>query len=173
MFKLLKNSITGLAMCCTVAISTSGYASTDGCSIFNESQRALLQAAYEQGKPRNYGYSLAAMAWKESSAGVQPINWNDPSFGPYHALIKTVSNRYKAKDQYEEFALASRLMHDFKFASEAAMDELDFWNKVHKGNWMKIWQGYNGGYSNSRDSKTHANNIAGKVRFLIANKCVI
>lgn len=148
------------------------YAMSQVCTkTFNQSQLNIMQKSYNAGKIKDYGWTLAAMSWQESSAGNKPLNWDDPSFGIFHANIKTVSARYKAKDQYEEFALATRLMYDFDFAVEAAVAELDYWKKVHKGNWGRMWGSYNAGW-NKANGEIHTQRILKKIQFLKKNKCI-
>lgn len=143
------------------------------CSVFSEDQLNTMKNALVAGSEHDYGWTLAAMAWRESSAGAKPLNWADPSFGPFHNNIKTVSKRYGAKDQFEEFALASRLMYDFDFAVEAAVAELDYWKKIHKGNWRKMWASYNGGWNwRGKAPQSYQNDIAKKINFLKVNGCL-
>lgn len=61
---------------------------------FSPKQKAVLLKAYEYGAPHDLGYTLAAIAWKESCAGEYRMNFQDPSAGIYHAhlpgLIKKI-----------------------------------------------------------------------------------
>jgi hypothetical protein len=156
----------------TFLVSTNASAMGEVCTkTFNLEQLELMQASYDAGKTHDYGWTLAAMAWQESSAGEKPLNWSDPSFGPFHANIKTVSKRYGAETQYEEFYLASELMFNFEFAVEAAVAELDYWKKIHKGDWNKMWGGYNAGWNKSA-GEVHAQRIINKISFLKRNKCI-
>lgn len=152
----------------TASAHTIGKACT---TKFNMEQLELIQASYDAGKKHDYGWTLAAMAWQESSAGVKPLNWNDPSFGPFHANIKSVSNRFGAKNQHEEFFLAQELMYNFNFAVEAAVAELDYWKKIRKGNWRKMVMSYNAG-GNMSAGQAHLNKIITKIQFLKSNNCV-
>lgn len=157
----------GIAM--SVPMKANAGMFNNKCDIFSSSQLITLQQAYYSGEKYDYGWTLAAMAWRESSAGVKPINWSDPSFGPFHALITTVSKRYGAVTPLDELELANRLVYDFDFAVEAAVSELDYWKEVHHGNWRKIWASYNGGWKGNQE---YATDIAKKIRFLQNNKCI-
>ena len=143
------------------------------CSIFSNEQIHVMQDALIAGTPHNYGWTLAAIAWQESSAGDQLVNWADPSFGVFAINIKYAAKRYNAKTSLEQLELANRLVYDFEFSVEAAVAELDYWNKIHKGNWRKMWQSYNGGFSGSSASKRYSDDIAKKIRFLQVNGCLI
>ena len=41
-------------------------------------------------------------------------------------------------------------MNDVGFATANAIIELEYWRKVHKDNWIKIWSSYNTGFSYRR-----------------------
>jgi len=58
-------------------------------------QETVMKKAYHLGEPFNYGYTLAAIAWKESACGVYMINLQDPAAGVFHNNINTVMARHK------------------------------------------------------------------------------
>ena len=43
-------------------------------------------------------------------------------------------------------------MNDVGFATANAIIELEYWRKVHKDNWIKIWSSYNTGFSYRSDT---------------------
>ena len=140
---------------------------------FTTEQQVVMQDAYDYGKPRGYGWTMAAMAWQETSAGDQMINWSDPSFGIVQINIKTATKRYKLTTWKEQLAFVNRLVSDNEFTINAASDELDFWKGVHKGNMRKMWASYNGGYNYKAKAPQHySDGIAKKINFLKTNRCL-
>ena len=172
-FKLIKGIGCVIALGLTMVVTDANAYNPKQCGIISEDQINTMQSALVAGTPHDYGWTLAAMSWRESSAGVKPLNWADPSFGPFHNNIRTVAKRYNAKNQLEEFELASRLMYDFDFAVEAAVAELDYWKKIHKGNWRKMWASYNRGWNwQSTSGQEYQADIAKKINYLKVNGCL-
>lgn len=92
-------------------------------------------------------YSLMAIAIKESSLGRYVINAKSEDYGLFQANIKTVLSRQKVKDNsYNRSIYAQKLINDVGFATANAIIELQYWKKVHKENWFKIWSSYNTGW---------------------------
>lgn len=140
---------------------------------FDNQQLANMQDAYDYGKRRGYAWTLAAMAWQETSAGKQMINWNDPSFGIIQINMNTAIKRYKLKTWKQQLDFANKLATSNKFAVNAAADELDFWKGVHKGDFRKMWASYNGGYNwKSKHPQAYSKGISNKIAFLKANRCL-
>ena len=98
-------------------------------------------------------YSLMAIAIKETSVGKNMANFQSNDFGLFQSNIKTVLSRQYISDtpaNRKYFAL--RLMNDVGFATANAIIELEYWRKVHKDNWIKIWSSYNTGFSYRSDT---------------------
>lgn len=142
------------------------------CTAFDSSQREVLQRAYDYGVKYDMGWSLAAIAWKESSAGKNKANWNDPSVGVFHNLLKSVAKREGVYGNDEkEVILIVRLMHEFDFSAKHAVLELKYWKKQYGDDWRKIWASYNAGW-NWFNGIEYSDNIAQKISYLRLNKCI-
>lgn len=141
---------------------------------FSDKQKEVLLKSYIFAQKEGFGYTLAAIAWKESCAGEYKMNFQDPSAGNYHAYIPGVIKRYPQLRQngFTENMVGAKLVDDDEFAIKVALNELDFWKKTHKGDWKKIIKSYNKGYSWQKDSKANAQaekyyaDVASKVREL-------
>ena len=109
-----------------------------------------------------------AIAIKESGLGKVMVNLDTKDFGLYHANIKTVMNRQNAKDTaWNRNMFATKLISDFQFATRNAIDELIYWQKIHKNDWSKVWSSYNGGWKyNSKEAKEYSQEIAAIIREL-------
>jgi hypothetical protein len=120
---------------------------------YNYNQKVIIAKAYNYGESYDLGYTMAAICIIESRAGEVQINLSDPSFGPYHNLLSTVMNRKGLRNTLaNRNMIAHKLMKDFGFASEMALQELLWWKGIHKGDWKKMIQSYNAGckYQNGK-----------------------
>lgn len=127
-----------------------------------------LKEIKEHSKDTGFSYTLMAIAIKESKLGQYMINLDTKDFGLYQANIKTVLNRQNIKDTiWNRNVFASKLVSDFHFATQNAIAELMFWQKVHKNDWMKVWGSYNAGYKyNSKEAREYSKEIASIIREL-------
>ncbi len=125
---------------------------------FSKTQRENIIYAYNFGAPRGMGYTMAAIAWQESCAGVYMVNFSDPSAGLYHAHIPVVLKYYSNyKDTpFTRNIMGQLLIDDKKFASKVALDSLLYWHTYHKGNYKNIIKSYNKGFKWEKDSKSNA-----------------
>ena len=137
---------------------------------FNNYQMAVAYNAFHEGKKKDMAYSLAAIAWKESSAGKFLRNPADPSAGVFHVTLDNALSYIKWQDTEENRKrVETLLIEDFTLSAEFAMINLQFWKDQYGQNWMLIWRRYNGGYTDSEASKIYARDIARKVR--VISKC--
>ena len=117
----------------------------------SDSQQEVLLRTFLKGKEYNLEYTLTAIAWQESKFGKYMVNLSDPSFGVFHNLIKSVQKRHRA-NKWNTDRLAERLLFDYNFSFNEALEELTFWKKVYKGQtraWSKIVSSYNSGWDSS------------------------
>ncbi len=125
---------------------------------FSTSQKEVLRRSYLAGKSSGLGLTLAAIAWKESCAGVYKMNFQDPSAGNFHAYIPGVINRFPQLKQngFTQNMVGALLVQNDNFAEEIAISELKFWEREHKGDWKKVVKSYNKGYSWQKDASANA-----------------
>lgn len=138
--------------CLRILIFLSFFLYADSCkdiTLFDQSQINTIHYAYHYGKKHDLGYTMAAIAWKESCAGLYRINFDDPSAGIYHAHLPGVIKRhYKAKNtSFKRNVVAERLIRDMEFASQIALEELLYWKKIRNNDWKTIIKSYNKGFS--------------------------
>ncbi|WP_120946055.1 MULTISPECIES: hypothetical protein [Helicobacter] len=113
---------------------------------FNDQQKEVLVYAYRYGFKQNLGYELAAIAWKESCAGMYRINFGDPSAGIYHAYIPNVLKLYNERDtRFMQNVYGDLLIRDKAFASKVALDTLISWRRTHKGDLKNMIKSYHKG----------------------------
>jgi hypothetical protein len=131
---------------------------------FTDAQVSVMYRSFQVGKQKDMSYSLAAIAWKESSAGKYMINLQDPSAGAFHVTMMNALAYLKWDNtNFNRNRAAQLLIEDFKLSAEFAMINLQFWKDLHGDNWFRIWQSYNAGhnYSNGTD---YANDIVTKIQ---------
>lgn len=131
-------------------------------------QLETLKKIKEKGEKHDLGYSLMAIAIKESKLGKFMVNNKTHDFGLYQANIKTVLSRHNVTDTaWNRDVLASKLVSDFQFATKNAIEELTYWQKIHKNDWSKIWGSYNAGFKyNSKEAREYSEDIAAIIREL-------
>ena len=93
-------------------------------------------------------YTLMALAIKESSVGKNQINLVTNDFGVFQGNIKSVVRRQNIDDNLNtRNFLAKKLLSDAGFAMANAIEEVNYWRKVHKEDWPRVWASYNTGWS--------------------------
>ncbi|EFX41942.1 hypothetical protein HSUHS5_0644 [Helicobacter suis HS5] len=113
---------------------------------FTPAQKQVLVYAYRYGLKDNLGYELAAIAWKESCAGMYRVNFNEPSAGIYHAYIPHVLKLYNERDtSFMQGVYGDLLIKDQNFASRVALDTLVSWKRINKGNLKDMIKSYHRG----------------------------
>lgn len=119
---------------------------------FSVAQRNVILKAFKYGVKSGFGYTMAAIAWKESCAGEYRMNFADPSAGIYHAHIPGLLKKNNQKDTgFMRNMVGELLVRDDEYASEVALDELLYWQKVRNGNWKEVIKSYNKGFSWEKD----------------------
>ena len=104
---------------------------------FSKNQKQVILKAFKYGAKSGFGYTMAAIAWKESCAGEYRVNFADPSAGIYHAHIPGIIKKHKQKDSaFMRNMIGELLMRDDEFASQTALEELSYWHKV-RFSWEK------------------------------------
>lgn len=144
------------------------------CSFFengglSEQQKSVLRYSYERGKEYDLGLTLASIAWVESTAGVDRVNWKDPAFGAYQIVIHDKSSavkRLNITDKIEQVHLANRLVVDDILGATLAIMELEYWKARHQGDWRKMIMSYNAGtkYKNGKAYLNKIKNTLNKIR---------
>jgi len=136
----------------------------DDYKMMTTEQKQVLKKAYEHGKPFDLGYTLASIAWQESSCGKYMVNVFDPSFGIYHIQTKNAVSFTKVEDtKFNHNRVAMLLIDDFDYSSAICISVLRWWINYHKGSWSKAVSSYNGGF---KGSKVYLRKIRTKIRFL-------
>jgi len=132
-----------LLLCCFLPVGVQA----DSCPRLTDSQVSVLQRSYDLGKDADMGWTLAAIAYRESSAGRFLIDASGPSFGAHQILLRTATRRMNITDSMQKNILAQRLVEDVDLSASLALEELKFWRRLHGNNWNNLWASYNAGYN--------------------------
>lgn len=147
----------------------------------SKEQMKIMLYSYEVGEPYDLGFSLAAIAWKESVFGKYLMNLSDGksgAYGVYHILLDYAAKRNKVKNDWEKSRLAERLVFEIELCANEAISELIFWKtyfKRAKNPWKSMFAGYNAGGAGltSKKGKAYAEDAILRVKALeryFANK---
>lgn len=137
----------------------------------SQMQQETLHKAFRAGEPDNLSYSLAAIAWQESSAGVQLKNPSDPSSGVFMVTTKNALHYAGWEDTEANHAVMYEvLQYDFNTSAEYALMNLKWWVRLHGDNWKRSWASYNSGYNwDSKAGRMYSKGVEEKV--LTVAKC--
>lgn len=131
----------------------------------SDSQVHNLQQSYEFGLQEDLGYTLAAISWRESSAGKYRINYKSNDYGSFGINYNTVQRLEKIKSYYKTIEHLQQLVYDDYKGSRYAIATLKWNLKHHKGNWRKAVMHYHVG-NKWWLGREYANDIALKVNIL-------
>jgi len=120
----------------------------------NNQQIQCFKYSYKVGSKYQLGWTLAGIAYVESSLGKYNINLSDPSGSAYHILVTSVLHRLNIPNtSWNRSRMLERLIKDKNFASKQAISELLYWKSfwIQRGYsgkwlWVKMVGSYNGGY---------------------------
>jgi len=132
----------------------------------SKKQKIMLQKTYDRGSKFNAGFTLAAIYWKESQAGLYRINVYDPSCGAFHNNLNSVFARHDYKNtKFKKNIICQKLIDSYDFSLAEATAEIEYWKEVHENNWYLIWSSYNAGWNTKAGAK-YANDIKAKILVL-------
>lgn len=134
-------------------------------------QKSVLKESFIYGQPYDVGYTLAAIVWKESNAGLWKINISDPSAGVAHNHLVYALTRLGRKDTpFNRNVLAQQLVDNNQLSLHLARVELDYWRGRHKGNWAATRASYNRGNNwNTEGGKAYSEDLL--QRIMVFRRC--
>lgn len=144
---------------------------------FSNSQMQVMHRSFEYAREYDLGWTLAAISFRESSAGVNLKNPNDPSAGAHHVLATHVLNDFGMERTPSNIEMAmDMLASNFELSAHYALRELKWWKNRHNGSWFLAVRSYNQGHfwrlsdpKLRERSYNYARNIQHTVRFMIDN----
>lgn len=165
---MVKKIVLGLFMFFSIAAN----AHEDPTKDLTDEQKYVLVRAYEIGNERGYGLTLAAIALKESRAGKYLVNNRSKDYGVFQNNIKSTTRRIEMltghkMDWKTVQALKTELVSSLETSANYAMMELEYWDRVHKGNWRRVVESYNAGYGRN---PVYVEAIAKNIQYLKKSK---
>ena len=141
-------------------------------------QMYIMHRSFKYAVGDDLGYTLAAIAFKESSAGVRLYNWNDPSAGVHHVLAAHVLNTLGMEHTPEHIEMGMEMLaSNFYLSAHIALRELKWWVNRHNGDWFKAVRSYNQGHywrlpeAERVRSYNYARSVQGIVGFMERESC--
>lgn len=160
-----------LLLACIIAFGIQA-SSCDRYNSLSPLQKGRLEFSYYQGKPHSLGYTLAAIALVESSAGIYRINMDSKDLGLYQVNIKTAINTLGITNHYKKLELYEKLIYQDTLNAYIALDVLQYFQKYHKGNWRKMVMSYNNGFKiNTQKANNYLDKVITGVKLL--EKCMV
>lgn len=167
-------------VCLSILMIGLSVAANAKCNVkFTQAQETVMRDAYAYGKQYDYGYSMAAISWQESSAGNNLIggiqnadirgDFRWLAVGTFHNLIRTVLKRESCYDSICTGQIMQKLIVDFDYAASQAVKELDYWKSQYGENWGKIWTSYFAGWD-IHGNEHYGKSISRKIKYL--RRCV-
>ena len=117
-------------------------------------QKHTLHTMYQYGSPYELGYTLAALALVESSAGKFRLNVRTNDLGVLQINSLTAQNTLKIEGHYNQLALHQSLIYDDRLSAEIAIETLHHFrrNRVMTNQvWAEMIMSYNTGSQWRRD----------------------
>lgn len=137
--------------------SATAISSDIKCPQLNEKQIAVLKKSYELGEPHDLGYTLAAIALKESTAGSYIINAISSDYGVYQGNVETICKQAGVfHNPFQCNVEIQRVVNDIERASEHAIETLSYWKNYHTKRtenylvYEKMIRSYNAGFGFDR-----------------------
>lgn len=145
------------------------------CPNLSKSQIDVLHSSYESGKHYDLGYTMAAIALKESSAGKHLINPYTSDYGVYQGNYKTICNQSGVSGLACSFEVQS-VVQDISVAQKHALTTLMYFKnyydrRISVNNYQMMIRSYHSGFSPfSADADLYW--VKYRVNFKIIKKCI-
>lgn len=112
---------------------------------FTRKQAAVLEDAYELGKPYGLHYVMMAIAVKESTAGKFLINSKSGDYGVYGIKLKYAAIRDNTKGEFAKDVLMQNLIVNNSVSGHHAISTIREMKNYHRWDIKKLFQHYKDG----------------------------
>ena len=134
-----------------------------------QSQKDVIQFAFDFGKPTNLSWTLAAKVWEESNAGENVISTKaHPRYGRDYGISQNniywfLTSRGTGYTKANIAKFASKLVRDDAYCLQASVDNIHYWQKRYPTDYKEVWAHYNGG---NNPNYNYAGRIAKRIQVL-------
>ena len=113
----------------------------------SDKQMTNLAMSFDYAKDMGFGYTLAAISYVESSAGIN-TDADDKLSAGHHQVLKTHALQFfgMADTPENQLTVADYLDSNFGLSATIALQEFLWWYERHDGNWFNAVRSYNRGY---------------------------
>lgn len=150
-----------------VLLGTSLYSQAE-CNFFDglsHYQKEVAYKAYRAGYPHDLGYTMVAIAWKESKLGLYKVRYGyteyDRSFGVFHTVA-----HWKTKDMnpFNKGRWIQSMIENDLLSIQTGLEDLLYWKKQNNGDWFEMVGSYNGGNTSNNTYAEDVVNIVKEVK---------
>jgi len=134
-------------------------------SKLSDKQVMNVYKSYQRGSEDDLGYTLAAIAWRESSLGKYRVNYRSNDYGVYGINLATIQRLEKTDKYYKTVEHIQETIFDDDKGAQYALRTLRWNLQYHKGDWRKAVMHYNKG-NKWWLGQDYVNDISIKVRIL-------
>lgn len=143
----------------------------------DKNQSMTMVMSYWTGVKSDFGLTLMAIVWKESSFGKNLSNTRDGKYGSFgvgQILLETAMRRLNKTSKADRKDVKMKLLTDTAFNLKLAMEELTYWRKYHKDKkkrkyWLTcVIASYNAGWKSvySSKGKEYAKDVLVRIKAL-------
>lgn len=143
----------------------------------DKNQSMTMVASYWAGSKEEFGLTLMAIVWKESSFGKNIANSKDGKYGSFgvgQILLETAMARLNKKGSKARKEMKMKLLTDMAFNLNLAVQELVYWRNHHKDKkkrkyWLScVIASYNAGWKslNSKKGMEYSKDVLIRVKAL-------
>ena len=156
-----------------LVITSVAFPSIRDLSKANHHQRDVLYRACQHGKEITFKgqdmcFIMAAIAWRETKAGIKLVGDNGGSIGVFQNQIKTVQKRLSQRGVKRSWAQIKKELFHIDNSAYWAKEELKYW--LGRRNNIEIAiRSYNAGNNHSK-GRRYANDVLEKAKWLEKNK---
>lgn len=143
-----------LSLTLSLGLCSSALSKEVTCPKFTQDQIDVMHKSYTLGEPHDMGYTLAAIALKESSAGEYVINAISRDFGIYQGNVETLCKQAGVfHNSFQCNMEIQNIVNDINLAAKHALITLNYWRDYHEKRsdsylvYEKTVRSYNRGFS--------------------------
>lgn len=126
-------------------------------------QKYRLEYSYHYGYPNDLGYTLAAIAWVESNAGIYKINLDTRDYGLHQINDRTIFNTLGVTDYWKKREIITKVITDDSLSAYLAMSVLLHFQK-NTSSWKEMVMRYNIGNKKDKVSLKRGLDYYNKVK---------
>ncbi len=125
-------------------------------------QKEVAYQAFRAGEPHDLGFTMIAIAWKESKLGLYKVRYGYTELDRSYGVMHTVAH-WKTKDMtpFKKGRWVQGVIQNDVLSLQIGLSDLLYWKERNEGDWFKMVGSYNGG---SIPNNTYAEDVVSIVK---------